>query len=330
MSEVLVLTESDLRAAVSLDPPAVDLIADAFAKLSAGGVVMPPILRMDMEDKHGEVDVKTAYVPGLSGFAIKASPGFFDNPKKGLPTTSGLMIVHDSDTGRVKAVLLDNGYLTDVRTAAAGAVAARCLSVPDASRAAVIGCGVQARLQMRALKLVRPIEHIMVWGRDPEKAAACARDIQRLTGAETTVAESVAAALRDAQVAVTTTPSRTPLIDPGMLRPGLHITAMGSDAEHKNEIAPAVIAEADLFVCDKHEQSARLGELHHAVGAGTVPEDMPVVELGAIVSGAHPGRARAEDVTICDLTGTGVQDTAIAIHALSVALAKSAGTKIQN
>lgn len=330
MPDILVLTESDLRDAVTLDVSAVDLVADAFAKLSGGGVVMPPILRMDMEDKHGEVDVKTAYVPGLAGFAIKASPGFFDNPKKGLPTTSGLMIVMDSDTGVVKAILLDNGYLTDVRTAAAGAVAARSLSNPDATRAAVIGTGVQARLQMQALKLVRPIERISVWGRDPEKAAACAKDVQRLTGAQTTVSNSIASALRESQIVVTTTPSRTPLIDIDMLHPGLHITAMGSDAEHKNELAPAVIAEADLFVCDKHEQSARLGELHHAVGAGSVPEDMPVVELGAVVSGTHSGRSSPDDVTICDLTGTGVQDTAIATHALAVAIQKSAGTLIKN
>ena len=128
MREILILTENELRQAVSLDMPLIDLIADAFKKLSAGKVSMPPILRMDMEDKNGEVDVKTAYVPGLEGFAIKISPGFFDNPKIGLPTTSGLMVVHDATTGQVRAVLLDNGYLTDMRTAAAGAVAARCLA----------------------------------------------------------------------------------------------------------------------------------------------------------------------------------------------------------
>jgi ornithine cyclodeaminase len=330
MQEVLILNENELRQAITLDMTAVDLVADAFAKLSAGSVVMPPILRMDMEDKNAEVDVKTAYVPGLDGFAIKVSPGFFDNPKKGLSTTSGLMVVHDADTGVVRAVLLDNGYLTDVRTAAAGAVAARCLAVKNASRAAVIGTGLQARLQMQALALVRPIETVTVWGRDPEKAAACAEDIEWSTSLKTRVAGSIEEALADAQIAVTTTPSRKPLIDSTMLHPGLHITAMGSDAEHKNELAPSVIAEADLFVCDKHEQSARLGELHHAVGAGLVPEDMPVTELGHLVAGTRPGRQSDEAVTVCDLTGTGAQDTAIATYTLAVALENGFGTRITN
>ena len=330
MREVLILTENELRQAVTLDIEAVSLMGKAFEQLSAGTVSMPPILRMDMDDKHGEVDVKTAYVPGLDGFAIKISPGFFDNPKKGLSSTSGLMSVHDSETGFVRAILLDNGYLTDVRTAAAGAVAAQALARENATRAGVIGTGVQARLQMQALCMVRSIETILVWGRDAESAAACAEDIERATGTEVRVADSVADVVTGSNIVVTTTPSRTPLITADMLHPGLHITAMGSDAEHKNEIAPEVIAEVDVFACDRHQQSAHLGELHHAIGAGTVPEDMPVAELGAILSGTVPGRTDADQITLCDLTGTGVQDTAIATHTLAVCLANGFGTKIAN
>ena len=151
-----------------------------------------------------------------------------------------------------------------------------------------------------------------------------------LEGLKTRIATSIEEALADAQIAVTTTPSREPLIHESMLHPGLHITAMGADAEHKNELAPNVIAEADLFVCDKHEQSARLGELHHAVGAGVVPEDMPVTELGDLVAGTKPGRQSDEAITVCDLTGTGAQDTAIATYALAVALENSFGTRITN
>lgn len=330
MADILILTEAEIRKSVGLDETALDLVSQAFVKLSEGSVVMPPILRMDMEERNGEVDVKTAYVAGLDEFAIKISPGFFDNPKKGLPTTNGLMVVQDSATGFVKALLLDNGYLTDIRTAAAGAIAARHLAKPDASRAAVIGAGMQSRLQMQALSLVRDLTHITVWARDAEKAAHCAQDITTATGIETSVSDSVASAVAASDIVVTTTPSRTPLIDTDMLHPGLHITAMGSDAEHKNELAPAVIAEADLFVCDKHEQSAQLGELHHAVGAGLVPEDMPVTELGHVIAGTRPGRPSANAVTICDLTGTGVQDTAIATHAYACAQQAKQGTLISN
>jgi ornithine cyclodeaminase/alanine dehydrogenase-like protein (mu-crystallin family) len=118
--EVTVLTESDLRRLVRLDLPAIDVVERAFAALASGAVVMPPVLSMAIPEANGEVDVKTAYIPGFDGFAIKVSPGFFDNPKIGLPSLNGLMILFSAKTGLVEALLLDNGYLTDVRTAAAG------------------------------------------------------------------------------------------------------------------------------------------------------------------------------------------------------------------
>ena len=116
MSDILVLSEEQLRERIHLSPAMIDVIEKAFATLAGGGVVMPPVMSMHMPDVNGELDVKTAYVPGLPGFAVKLSPGFFDNPSKGLPSTSGLMVVLSAETGRVRAVLLDNGYLTDLRS----------------------------------------------------------------------------------------------------------------------------------------------------------------------------------------------------------------------
>lgn len=330
MAEVLVLTEQALRSCVTLDLEAVDIVERAFAALAGGGVVMPPILSMAIEERHAEVDVKTAYVPGLDGFAIKVSPGFFDNPGRGLPSLNGMMIVLCAETGVVRAALLDNGYLTDVRTAAAGAVAARHLAAPVIRRAGVLGAGLQAELQIRALALVREVPEVLVWARDPGKAAAYAT---RMTGALGIAVRAVATAeevVRSADVVVTTTPSRAPLIEADWLHPGLHITAMGSDAPDKNELAPAVLARADRFVCDRRSQSAVLGELRTAIAAGTVPADWPVDEIGAIVAGTASGRRTADEVTVCDLTGTGVQDTAIATHALRVARATGAGHAVRN
>ncbi len=157
MRDVLILREDQLRARIALDETAIDVIEAAFATLAQGGVEMPQVLSMHMPELNAELDVKTAYVPGLPGFAVKISPGFFDNPVHGLPSTSGLMVVLSSETGRVRAVLLDNGYLTDVRTAAAGGVAARHLSRQSSTRAAIFGAGLQARMQLQALRLVRPI-----------------------------------------------------------------------------------------------------------------------------------------------------------------------------
>ena len=167
---------------VRLDLASVATVEQAFAALGRGDVVMPPILSMELEAVHGEVDVKTAYIPGFDGFAIKVSPGFFDNPELGLPSLNGLMMLFSAKTGVVEAVLLDNGYLTDVRTAAAGAVAAKHLAPEEVHTAGVFGTGVQARLQIEAAHLVRPFRRVLVWGRDAGKAKACADDIAAAIG----------------------------------------------------------------------------------------------------------------------------------------------------
>src|SRR6056297_304773 len=177
--DIRIVTEAELRKAVALDRDTVKVIEEAFGALSDGGVVMPPVMSMDLAEAHGEVDVKTAYIPGFKGFAIKVSPGFFDNPRLGLPSLNGLMILFSAKTGLVEAVFLDNGYLTDLR-AAAGAVAARYLAPDLVHTAGVIGTGVQARLQARAARLVRPYDRLLIWGRDADKARACADDLSDL------------------------------------------------------------------------------------------------------------------------------------------------------
>jgi len=325
MPTIRILTEADLRAAVPLDLAAVDCIEAAFRALAGGGVVMPPILSMAIHAFNGEVDVKTAYVPGIDSFALKVSPGFFDNPKIGLPSTSGLMILFSARTGQVEALLLDNGYLTDVRTAAAGAVAARHLARADAAHAAILGTGMQARLQLTALTLVRPIRRATIWGRDPAKAEALAADLAQHLPIRIDALTDPAGAVAAADIIVTTTPATAPILKADWLRPGQHVTAMGSDQATKNEIEAAALARADLYVADRLSQTRTLGELRAALEAGAMADaDYP--ELGAIVAGEAPGRASDDAITIADLTGTGVQDTAIATLARQRAAAHGKGT----
>ena len=314
---VKILTEADLRALVPLDADAVACIRDAFVALATKAVAMPPILRLDIPEHRGEVDVKTAYVPGLSHFAIKISPGFFGNPALGLPSTNGMMVVLSSKTGLVEALLLDNGYLTDVRTAAAGAVAADALARKDAARAAILGAGMQARMQLQTLSLVRPLTGATVWARDPVKAQAFAAEMTAALAIPVTPALTVEDATRDADVVVTTTPATDPILHRVAL--GTHVTAMGSDAEHKNEIAPDLIAAAH-YVADRLSQTRTLGELAHSP---LVDQDLP--ELGEILAGQAPGRTDPDQITLADLTGTGIQDTAIAALALARAAKAGAG-----
>ncbi len=328
MRDILVLTEGDLRNCVEVDMAAVEVVEEAFRVLAGGRVIMPPILSMEIPDANGEVDVKTAYLPGFDGFAIKVSPGFFDNPKLGLPSLNGLMILFSANTGLVDALLLDNGYLTDVRTAAAGAVAARHLAPADTRCVTVLGGGVQARLQARAACLVRPVERILVWARDAGRAAACAADIAAATGRDCAAVTDPAAAVAQSQLVITTTPAREPIFRVAWLHPGLHVTAMGSDQAGKNEVEAAALGAADLVVCDRVGQCALLGELRAARAAGQLAADPP--ELGAVIAGDHPGRTDERQVTICDLTGTGAQDTAIATHALAAARSAGLGASVSS
>jgi ornithine cyclodeaminase len=329
MSRITILMEKDLHAIVKLDVSAVDCVEQAFAALATKAVAMPPILRLDIPEFRGEVDVKTAYVPGLDGFAIKVSPGFFDNPKIGLPSLNGLMILLSAKTGLVEALLLDNGYLTDVRTAAAGAVAARHLSREDACVATILGAGVQAQLQLAALMLVRPIKSARIWARDHAKAQTLAVDFARSHGIETTAIADPREAVCGADIVVTTTPAEKPILMAEWLEPGQHLTAMGSDAEHKNEIDPAVFARA-IYVADRISQTRILGELHHAIKTGAVMPDRQFAELGAVIAGKAIGRLNADEITFADLTGTGVQDTAIANLALARATDAGRGQTIEN
>lgn len=310
--DIRIVTEAELREVVKLDLTTVDVIERAFAALASGEVVMPPILSMELSQANGEVDVKTAYIPGFDGFAIKVSPGFFDNPKIGLPSLNGLMILFSAKTGLVEAVFLDNGYLTDIRTAAAGAVAARHLAPSEVTTAGVIGTGVQARLQMQAAHLVRPFRRALVHGRDAAKAAACAADLAETLGVEAEVTTDAKMLVQRSQLVVTTTPARNPVLMADWLHPELHITAMGSDQTEKNEIDPKALVAAELYVADRLSQCEVSGELEALRAAGLTLKDTP--ELGEIITGALPGRTSESAVTIADLTGTGAQDTAIASH----------------
>jgi ornithine cyclodeaminase len=330
MPDVTILTERELRAAVRLDAEIVDAIAAAFGWLAEGKVSMPPIMHISVPEHAGDVDIKSAYVSGLDSFAVKIGAGFFNNHKLGLPNSPASVVLVSARTGVVEAVLLDNAYLTDIRTAAAGAVAAKHLARNGPLTAAIIGTGVQARYQLEALTVVRKLEKAFVWGRDSVKAKAYADEMSKTLRLEVAVANSAEAAVRAADVIVTTTPSKSPIVKAEWLKPGQHVTAMGADLADKQELEAACLAKAHHVVVDRVSQCEKMGELHHALVARALKDTAAVIELGAIVNGRAPGRQRNDDITICDLTGTGVQDTAIGALAYRRAKAAGAGTVIAN
>ncbi len=324
----LILKQEELKNCVSISIEGIKVIEDAFKNLSEGNAIMPPIMRLDIEENNGEVDVKTAYIKGLDSFAIKMSPGFFDNPKIGLPSTGGLMVLLSSKTGTLEAVLLDKGYLTDIRTALAGAISVKYLAKKEISSVGIIGAGAQAKLQLEALMLVRKPSELRIWSRDSNKVKSYIAEVNKKFDIKILMTKNPQEVTENSEVVITTTPSTTPLIKSEWLHPGLHITAMGSDAEHKNEIDPQIIKKADLYVCDSQSQTAILGELNHAIKTGLIDKNVKFTEIGDIISGSKKGRKNDQEITICDLTGTGIQDTAIARLALKKAKNKNLGISI--
>ena len=327
--KVTILREAEIRGCVAMTSEAFEAVALGFTRLYEGKVSLPPVLRVDVIQNHGEIDIKTAYIEGLDSFAIKIASGFFDNPALGLPYGSGMMVLMSARTGFLEAILLDNGYLTDLRTGIAGAIAAKYLAPDHIDTAGVIGSGVQARYQIRGLRMVRAFQRLLVYGIEPEQVDLYTTEMSQELGIDVIKASHPEEVIRRSQFVVTTTPSRQPYLKSEWLHPGLHITAMGSDGEHKQELHAGVLGKATRLVCDSKTQCFRLGELHHALEAGILTRDAIVTELGELTSGSKPGRETQEEITVCDLTGVGVQDTTIAVLTLQKALARGLGTSFE-
>ncbi len=284
------------------------LIQDAFMSYSAGRAVVPPVGELLLED--GEVHIKYGAIRGDRYYVIKVASGFYGNATRGLPSSDGLMLVFRSDTGEPEALLLDEGHLTDVRTAVAGAIGARALARPDVERIGVIGTGTQARLQVQHLAPLFETRSVVVWGRDPIRVERYRTDMSA-AGFLVEVARTPAGVAEAADLIVTTTPSTEPLLHAQDVRPGTHINAIGSDTTEKQELAADVLALADVVVADSLEQCRTRGEIARALAAGAIGEDV-IIELGELLAGEVKGRTSTEQITLFDSTGVAVQDIAIA------------------
>lgn len=309
-----ILEEAALRDLIT-PAVAVEEIRAAFKADGERRTHVPPVINLDIPAARGEFHIKTAHIEGVPHIAVKVASGFYDNPSRGLPSGSGLMAVFDASTGMPAALLLDNGFLTDIRTGAAGAVAAEHLAPRQINTVGVIGSGLQAHYQVNCLRLVRPFTRVIAWSPTRARLEAYCADLQR-QGYDAVAAANAEEVCLAADLLITTTPSRTPIVRAEWLRPGLHITAVGSDSPGKQELEAACLARADLVVTDRTSQCAAFGELTHAIAAGVLSAEAVHAELGELVAGRKHGRIAGDQITIADLTGVGFQDTAIASAAL--------------
>ena len=323
---MLLLTEQEIRDSADM-ASTIDAVEQAFGALGRGEVTVPPPIGLDIPAVDAEIHVKGAHIHGSEHFAFKLVSGFYRNPEIGLPMGSGVVLVFDANNGQPVGLLFDNGHLSDVRTGAAGAVVARHLAPQELGRVAVIGAGIQARMQLRALAQVREIPKVSIWARNLERAQKCADEMAEELGLNTEAVEDIEDAVRGANLVITVTLTRDPLVRAEWISPGTHITAVGSDGPDKQELDAEVLALADLVVADRLSQCIELGEIHHAVDAGLL-QASSCVELGAIVAGDAPGRTTEDQITVADLTGVGVQDAAIATATLRTARERGFGKTI--
>jgi ornithine cyclodeaminase len=305
-----IIDEQAIKAAVK-EPEALASAEVAFRAMAEDRVQLPPPMGLDIPEVNGEVHVKSAYLRGAPIFAVKIASGFYQNVAKGLPSGAGLILVFDSVTGFPQMLLDDKGYLTDLRTAAAGALAARLLAPEELGQVTVLGSGIQARYQLRALADVRSWDRTVAWSRNRERLDNYCKEMEAEFGRPCTPAATADAALRGADLIITATASREPLFDVSSLPNHATVIAVGSDGPEKRELPTGVLARAGKIVVDRLSQCLALGELHHGVEEGVVTAAAVHGELGEILAGGRPGR-EGEELIICDLTGVGAQDAAIA------------------
>jgi len=308
---MLDLARAQIEAAIDLDR-AVVALEEGFKAASAGRVQMPPVGYLGFPAHHGDCHIKFGHITGDPIFVVKIATGFYDNPRRGLPTSSGMMIALSAETGAVVAILRDEGWLTDLRTALAGAIATRAGARSDARRIGIVGAGTQARFQIRAAAhLMRErAPQFAIWARSAERAEAVQAELLA-EGIAVTLATSPEALCAEADAIITTTPATSPLLKAAWIRPGTHITAMGADEPGKQELESGLVAAADIRIADSLDQCLDHGEFAAAAREGLI-ERRACVELGAVLAGHAIGRNDARDITIADLTGLAVQDIAIA------------------
>jgi len=310
-----VLKLEEIKSQINV-PKMIQAIEDGFVLYSEDKVVVPPVGFLNFKDPPGDVHIKYGYVKDDDVYVLKVASGFYDNEKMGVPFADGVILVFSQQTGHLKLVLHDECWLTDMRTAAAGAVAARHLAPSEVDCIGIIGTGGQARLQLELLKDTVDCQRCVVWGRDPVKVEKMIGDLKgnatiQAWGIEIDAADSVEALAAKSNLIVTTTSAREAIVLADHVKAGTHITAMGSDDHGKQELDAALLGKADIVVADSISQCVDHGECFHAVKNGSIAEES-ILELGNVIKDPALGRSDDNQITVADLTGIAIQDIQIA------------------
>jgi alanine dehydrogenase len=321
----LILTRDDIGEVVATED-AVRAVEEAFLAYGQGRVNMPPktylyLPKGDFRAMYGEVELNGHWVCGLKW--VNVHP---DNPARGLPTVMAKILLNDPETG-IELADLEGTLITDLRTGAAGAVAAKYMARPGPAAVGLVGSGVQAWYQLAALRLVRQIRQVRAWSLRRHNAEVFAARARAELGLAVEVVDSAEEAVRGQDIVVTTTPSRRPIVQAEWMAPGTHINAIGADAPGKQELDPSLLAGSRVIV-DDLVQALHSGEINVAVTDGRFTKGAVAASLGEVVAGLKPGRTSPEQVTIFDSTGLIIQDLALADLAFRLCRERGLGREV--
>jgi len=286
-------------------------IEKAFIQFADGQAQVAPVTHLAFPEAKGECHVKSAHIKDEPIFVVKLATGFYDNARHGLSSSNGFMAAISATTGEPLAILQDEGVLTDLRTALAGAIATRIGARDNSACLGIIGSGIQARLQARMICDLLDYQHVIIWARSEEKVSKCIEELRtHLPNVELIAADSPETVCKKADAIVTTTAATKPIISAEWVRPGTHITAVGADSPGKQELDSAVFGKAHIVMADSVSQCVEHGEISNAMASGDITADH-IRPLGKVLSEGHLDR-KETDITITDLTGVAIQDVAIA------------------
>lgn len=323
----LLLSMRDVEKSLSVKE-VIDAVEQGYIAFNEGKVQQPDIVSMEMPQYNGETDIKSCYNDLNNMISVKIVSGFYDNGRiNDLPTMLGTVILYDGKTG-APLCIMDGSLITGVRTGAAGAVSAKYLARKDSRRVAVIGSGGQARMQVYALNQVMNLDEVRVYNRSSSGLDEYVKDVEQETGLPTVPCATIEEALDGADIAVSTTPAKEYMVRAGLVKPGMHIIAVGADMAGKNEWDPEIFRGAKI-VNDSISQCVSRGETRNALVKGIITERDIYAEIGQIIAGQKPGRQSDKEITIFDTTGMAIQDNVTAAMIYKAAVRKGLGVEFK-
>lgn len=304
-----ILNRDQIESVLSI-PAVLEAVEQGFVAYSQGQTVIPPAAALHFEHPPGDCHIKYGYAKEGKTYVVKIASGFPDNPKSGLPSCNGLMLLFDKQTGTPLSILLDEGYLTDIRTAAAGCLAAKFFAPKIVSCVGILGTGAQAYYQLKLLSHATQCRRGMIWGRDEAKAKKL-KEHPHFSEWKIEVARNIEQLTEECNLIVTTTSSTHPLLFAHHIRPGTHITAVGADDLGKQELDPEIFIKADRIVVDSRSQCMQFGDVSYAIKKGLIQKDT-LIELGEAARDSTLRRRSEDQITVAGLIGIAIQDLQIA------------------